>query len=268
MRLELKRYLESGSSPIDWCEPNYEKSPKIAEFYNVFSNFIYFLGPPVLIYLHREYAKRISPAINVIWLFYMVVGGLSMYYHATLSLFGQLMDEIAILWTFLIAFACLCPQRYRPGPLKRNRNAFIGCTAVAGILLSILSFYQPVANAIVLLTFTVPLFIASWKFLRRERVQRANDLILRTLIMLAISVLIWVNDRFFCDIWIELKFPYLHAVWHILIFVASYAMCVFSAWAYALDEAPEWKPRIAYWPNDKFELGIPYVSLKTPDHLI
>lgn len=268
MRVSFERYLEVGSSPVDWCEPNYEKSSEIAEFYNTISNIIYLLGPPVLVYLHADYAKWISSAIYVVWWFYIIIGLASAYFHATLSLLGQLLDELAILWTYMMVVAAFCPRRYRFEPFKDRQDLFSGVVGIVTLLLSVLSFYHPAINALALMVFTVPTFIMYGQYLKRNRNQKVNDLIVRTLILLGFAILVWVNDRFFCDVWIELKFAYLHAVWHILIFIATYGLCVVAAYVYALEEKPEWKPRISYWPNERFELGIPFVALKTPDHLI
>ncbi|KPJ04888.1 Alkaline ceramidase [Papilio xuthus] len=114
-------HLERGSSPVDWCESNYSISPVIAEFFNTVTNIIFFLFPPVLIHLFQEYSKFVNPAINVLWVLLMVVGLSSAYFHATLSLVGQLLDELAILWVFMAAFAMFFPKRYFPKFMGGNR---------------------------------------------------------------------------------------------------------------------------------------------------
>lgn len=71
-------------------------------------------------------------------------------------------------------------------------------------------------------------------------------------------------DRMFCDAWLSIDFPYLHGVWHVLSFIASYTMLVLFAYFNATAEKPEQKPQLRYWPVNEFELGIPYVSIKDP----
>lgn len=133
-------HLKSGSSPVDWCEGNYLISSNIAEFVNTvklnnyhiktllfhgfflqFSNILFFLFPPVLIHLFREYSQFVNPAINMIWILLILVGVCSAYFHATLSLIGQLLDEVAILWLFMAAFCMFFPRRYFPYFLKNSR---------------------------------------------------------------------------------------------------------------------------------------------------
>ena len=61
------------------------------------------------------------------WLLLIVVGASSAYFHATLSLLGQLLDEIAILWVIMAGFAMWYPKGAMPPILrdKEGRNTFI-----------------------------------------------------------------------------------------------------------------------------------------------
>ena len=44
-----------------------------------------------------------------------------------------------------------------------------------------------------------------------------------------LAVVCWINDRVFCSLWAGLGFPYLHAAWHVLVFLASYTAVVIFA---------------------------------------
>ncbi|KAK6624494.1 hypothetical protein RUM44_011353 [Polyplax serrata] len=76
------------------------------------------------------------------------------------------------------------------------------------------------------------------------------------------SVFCWINDRMFCDLWSSIQFPYLHAVWHVFVFLAAYTATVLFAYFSVRDEKPELVPMLKYWPRDDFELGIPFVAIR------
>ncbi|XP_070133843.1 alkaline ceramidase isoform X2 [Drosophila bipectinata] len=159
-------HLRPGSSPVDWCEGNYLISSNIAEFVNTFSNFLFILLPPVLIMLFKEYGRFVTPGIHVIWVLLIVVGLSSMYFHATLSLIGQLLDELAILWVFMAAFSLFYPKRYYPKFVKNDRKTFSWLMLLSAIAATFLSWWKPIVNAFVLMFMSVPTMVMLYRELQ------------------------------------------------------------------------------------------------------
>ncbi|CAG9135662.1 hypothetical protein JYU34_003270 [Plutella xylostella] len=256
--------LQRGSSPVDWCESNYSISPVIAEFVNTISNVLFFLFPPVLIHLFKEYAKFINPAINILWILLMVIGISSAYFHATLSLVGQLLDELAILWLFMASFAMFLPRRYFPKFLGGNRKILGFYSSVFSVFSTGFLIMHPAANAFALMTLTLPTLGYLYIEMKSVKCARVYRLGLRSVAVCLLAVFCWIMDRLFCDAWLSINFPYMHGVWHVLIFIASYTALVLSAYFNVLEESPQHKPQLRYWPKNDFELGIPYIAIKHP----
>lgn len=149
-------HLERGSSPVDWCEGNYLISPDIAEFVNTISNILFLVGPPFLIYLFKDYGRFIQPAIHMIWILLFVVGLSSAYFHATLSLLGQLLDELTILWVFMATLSLFCPRRHFPRVFKHSRKRFCISMSVFSLTATALSVCYPAINAFALMLLAIP----------------------------------------------------------------------------------------------------------------
>ena len=98
-----------------------------AEFVNTISNILFLIIPPFLVHLHQPYARLMGSGIQVIWFMLVVIGVCSAYFHATLSLLGQLLDEISVLWANLAGFALWYPKELMPPCLRNNggRKKFI-----------------------------------------------------------------------------------------------------------------------------------------------
>ena len=71
--------------------------------------------------------------INHIWKLLMVVGLGSVYFHSTLSLIGQLVDEIAILWVIMCSWSLFVPssvlgmnEKFHKHNIRENRIPKMG----------------------------------------------------------------------------------------------------------------------------------------------
>lgn len=257
--------LEPGSSPIDWCEGNYKFSPLIAEFVNTFSNIIYVVLPPLLMHLFRGYGKFVNPGIHLIWVILIVIGLSSAYFHATLSLIGQLLDEVAILWGFFIAFSMFLPRRLFPSFIGNDRHKLFVAAICLCVIATVLAVVQPVINAFALMCLGVPSVILLFHEMNRVRDMRVYRLGVRCAAMWVVAVFCWINDRLLCEAWSSINFPYLHGLWHVFIFLASYTACVLFAYFSVKEEKPDKNATLKYWPKNDFELCIPYVSIKSHD---
>ena len=131
----LSQHVSRGSSPVDWCEANYTFSPVIAEFFNTVSNIIFLVMPPFLMHLHKPYSVSMGYGIHLIWTLLIVVGASSAYFHATLSLLGQLLDEVAILWVIMAGFAMWFPKKMMPEKLKERKGRKKFAASVSTFLL-------------------------------------------------------------------------------------------------------------------------------------
>lgn len=82
------------SSSIDWCEPNYVYDENIVEYWNSISS-LFISGCGIVgIYFY--------PNVTLLYASLIPIGITSCYFHGTLSLLGQLMDEISIFFAIMI----------------------------------------------------------------------------------------------------------------------------------------------------------------------
>ena len=130
------------------------------------------------------------------------------------------------------------------------------------IITTFLGFLEPSINAFVLISLGVPSASMMVYNVTKEEDTRVISLGKRSVVLWIAAVLCWVSDRFWCNMWLRIGFPYLHGFWHILIFFASFKGVVLFAYYDVKNNHHLDKVLIRYWPSDTFEYGIPYVKLK------
>ena len=201
-------YLYYETSTIDWCEENYVYSNYIAEFYNSFSNifyiFFYYFGLySVRSLFCKDYDKKLFSML-------LFTGICSFYFHATLSLLGQIMDELCILFVLSQSLLLL---------YKHNKNICCFIYVITTIL-TFFMFNYPQINIPILFSFG--LFM--WKNVEDKLILCHKDnmvLWYNTKVLFFLSLLCWFVDKFLCNVW-PVSELYLHAWWHIIIGLTGY----------------------------------------------
>lgn len=258
-----KTILDRGSSPLDWCEPNYTIHPYIAEFTNTISNVVFIILSLLYAYLFRDYARKVNGWVNVVWSLLAIVGLCSAYFHATLSLLGQMLDELSILWVMSATFALWTPRRVYPSVFGGSRVAYQKTVFLLTILMTILAWMYPVINAYFLALLGV-LIICITMFERKKCHDiRVRRLTIWSVIAWIFSMTCWLCDRLLCQsLRANLGLVYLHAVFHVSIAYTTFTMCALYAYFDAVNEYADRPVVMQFWPMKDSPLGVPYVAVK------
>ena len=123
--------------------------------------------------------------------------------------------------------------RYGPKCAAKNQ--------LSPLFISFIYFFQAV-NAFCLMLLTIPSIALMTMQLKYEKNKRIVHLGQRSIGIICMALTAWINDRFFCSYWAGVGFPYLHGVWHILIFLSSYSSIVLFAYCDVVNHMPDKLP--------------------------
>jgi len=237
---EYNRFLSRQSSPIDWCEKNYEYNNYIAELFNTISNIPMILGG--ILSAYNAYRQGMSPKMIILFSMFTAIGLSSTWFHATLSFGGQLADEITILWAMIWSLT-----------IKRTMKEQ-KLVLILGVLASILVLFAPELNAVCLILFaSVHVYYLDF-FSGQYRDKEIPKLKIWAQIFFFVAVFSWILERTACSRLSKMNIPFLelHAVWHLLIFATVYTACTLVSFFESSDFQLE--------PSFKYFFGIPYVT--------
>eukprot|EP00756_Hemistasia_phaeocysticola_P033469 Hpha_TRINITY_DN16465_c1_g7::TRINITY_DN16465_c1_g7_i1::g.160755::m.160755/K01441/ACER1_2, ASAH3; alkaline ceramidase len=251
------------SSPIDWCEENYETHPGVAEFWNTFSNLATFPIVALAWWLHADFIERIDSRFSFTLLSLFTVGAGSMYFHSTLSILGQVLDEMCICWTNYYAILLVMPRKRLEALIgKAGRAAVFSTEGMLTVVLTtpIWAIFYPIFShvttvaTIVLLPAAVlqqyragaaQVCPAGWRVLKQAMVAHCS------------AVSCWVLDKILCGHIPEYIGwnPQLHAWWHILVFLGAYLVIVGVCYIRSVGDGFSPEVKVA-------GCGIPYTAVK------
>lgn len=196
------------SSPISWCETNFYILYSVCEFFNTLTGFAYILsgyfykknllkiyGNKIKLsnyYNFNEYQKYYYN----MYLIHILVGIFTIYFHATLSLISQLLDEFSIFILILL---------FDFEHMKYLFWKIVFCFVVFFFIRSdfnrfFLFFYGFYRSQHLFLSYF------------NNKNLKLKNLFLRGIFTLFISIVCWILDIFFCDY----LYFHLHWAWHIL----------------------------------------------------
>ena len=189
------------SSSIDWCEDNFVVDRYIVEFWNAYSSIIITLCGYMGMYYYYS---------DMFWLYLTLIPiGLSSYYfHSTLSLMGQMMDELSINFALIITL-------FYVNTRVKIFNPHILLMVIICQFISM--FIIPQYNRLLLFIYG----FYFWILIRtlKNSNEKIKQQINQAEILFVLSVLCWILDYMCIPILYSL---YLHSIWHILIGLTGY----------------------------------------------
>ena len=128
----MRRVWGDPTTTYDWCEANYAITPYVAEFFNTLSS-IPVLMVGVFFFIKNvryRYGKRFALAALGV----AVVGAGSIAFHGTLQRWGQILDEVPMLWSSLVCLWIGCCNWMGKDAEKRyGRSMALGLFAAGAI---------------------------------------------------------------------------------------------------------------------------------------
>ncbi len=262
-------YWSPSTSSIDWCERNYVFTKYIAEFWNCISSLLMCLLGGILIIRGLYY--NIEKRFLLMNFSFGFVGFGSAYFHGTLTHFGQMADELPMVYSMIIWWFIL----FQMNKFKLNNQIIsFDIFIILGIFYSLLWTYIHTLKTFILIfqihfTFMVLGGIIKLIYLYKQKQYHINSI--RYLIIAYVGLLIpaiisWIIDQQLCEKMNSKNGfnPQFHAWWHLICAIDCH-MGIVCAEAMRLLSIKHLKySKQSFKPQDHlhivFHFGLPFVD--------
>ncbi|CAI4230312.1 unnamed protein product [Auanema sp. JU1783] len=263
----MSRWFEYESGHA-WCESayKYQTLPMVAEFANTVTNLPIIVLPMLNMMLLRKYLKEVNTGLIFPQLLLTFNGLASTYYHATLNLFGQLVDELSLVWIITVFLVVYIPvMKWFPQKFNQKLSIFRWTIVAITAVFSALCFLEPSLNAVALMLFSVPsAYVIKYEG-EHCGIPEIGGFPKRILTLWGTAFGFWFADRLMCDLWLYMGTPYLHALFHLLAGLAGYTIFIMFSMIDIESRSKEhrYTAAIRYFPNKGGSiLSFPYISLR------
>lgn len=194
--------LGYNSSEVRWCEYQYQKCSFIVEYWNTLSSlFIILVGYSGAIY-SNNIGKKIYIAL-------MLIGFASAYFHATLSYFGQVFDELSI----SVLMLCCNYMLYKYDKIG------LMLIKVFGLIQILVQFIYPFYNRFVLFAYSMLILNKFYSGLTSKG-KTIRWFAHISVALFLISITCWILDFYMCNVYNQI-FNF-HSLWHVFIALTAY----------------------------------------------
>jgi dihydroceramidase len=213
-------------STVNWCEEDYVHSAHVAEWYNTWSSATIVLAGVLGAMLH-------PPADRSVFHLLTVVGVGSVLFHATLTAWAQMLDEIPMLLVVLHLMSNICVPLQERERLTRRFGVALSLimmvTAHWKNVFGTLEFYMFQAFFGLLSTSFALYTGLMWYHADIRLGQEAKRSFGRGATLFLAGFIMWLTEQCFCSYINSHAIPVqLHALWHILSAAGTYHLCVYS----------------------------------------
>ena len=228
---------------FNWCEPDYETSPLVAEPLNTLTSGLY-LAPPLLGFglMPELLCIETRFVVVAIWIFLIGVG--SIIFHGTLRYWGQLCDELPMYGLILTA---AYTGWYRHGAVPSGARVSAVCSSLMWTILTLILFLteqtatvHQVARGVMSVTFAVGFAFILTAGSRaageaQEKIGPSRPGVMGVFAIafwaFVFAIAAWAADNTMCA-WLHalpfnIPYPQLHAlVWHVGTAIGLWCMVV------------------------------------------